>query len=90
MEERPGGLRLTIINDTSLAVDVNLFSRENTRFMFTPSSEREESHVLLGLFISFNYPWQRACSVRGFGLTSIPSFLNLEKILALPLLIVLF
>jgi hypothetical protein len=52
--------RLTIVNDTSLAVDINLFRGQNARFVFTPSSEREEGHILLGLFISFNYPRQRA------------------------------
>jgi len=60
--------RLTIINDTGLSVDVNLFSRENTRFMFTPSSQREESHVLLGLFVSttpyFGMMDRRTCYAR--------------------------
>lgn len=43
---------LTVINDTSLAVDIHLLGSQDSRLVFAPSPQRKESHVLLRLLVS--------------------------------------
>lgn len=67
-------------------MNINLLAGQDSCFEFGPSSQREECDVIIRLDSLSAHIVER----KKFVLTSIPTFLNLEKIELMPLEIVLF